>query len=86
MVYVFMVASAMLIVLITRTKKFFWQSTPSKLVASVQIADIVLTCLLAICGIAMAQINLQELALTLLVALIGAVLIDLVYQPVINHL
>ncbi|MCI5549373.1 MAG: HAD-IC family P-type ATPase, partial [Lactobacillus johnsonii] len=55
MVYVYLVLSAMLIVLITRTRKFFWQSAPSKSVAIVQIIDVLLTFALALLGLAMTQ-------------------------------
>lgn len=85
MVYVFLVMSAMMIVLITRTKRFFWQSPPSKPVASVQIADILLTYLLALLGIAMPAIGIKELLTPLAVAFLAAILIDLVYQPVMKN-
>ena len=85
MVYVFLVMSAMMIVLITRTKRFFWQSAPSKPVASVQIADILLTCLLALLGIPMPAIGIKELLTPLAVAFLAAILIDLVYQPVMKN-
>lgn len=85
MVYVFLVMSAMLIVLITRTKKYFWQSAPSKLVATVQIIDVLLTCALAVFGLAMTKISLQELGLTLIVAVLGAIVIDLFYKPIMEN-
>ena len=85
MVYVYLVLSAMLIVLITRTRKYFWQDYPSKLVGIVQIADVALTFILALCGLAMVQISWQNLLITVVVAVIAAVLIDLVYQPVMKN-
>ncbi|MBP2057030.1 magnesium-transporting ATPase (P-type) [Lactobacillus colini] len=85
MVYVYLVLSAMLIVLITRTRKFFWQSHPSKLVGSVQIIDVLLTFILAICGLAMAKISLINLGLTIIVAVIAAIIIDLIYQPIMKN-
>ncbi|MCI1287436.1 MAG: HAD-IC family P-type ATPase [[Lactobacillus] timonensis] len=85
MVYVYLVLSAMLIVLITRTKKYFWQSMPSQLVGLVQIIDVVLTFVLALLGLAMTQISLVNLGLTIVVALIVAVVIDLIYQPVMKN-
>lgn len=84
MVYVFLVLSAMLIVLITRTKRFFWQDYPAKLVALVQIADVLITFVLALAGIAMTKINLQNLLLTVVGALVAAVIIDLCYQPLMG--
>ncbi len=84
MVYVFLVLSAMLIVLITRTKRFFWQDYPAKLVALVQIADVLITFVLALAGIAMTKINLQNLLLTVVGALVAAVIIDLFYQPLMG--
>ncbi|WP_297820350.1 HAD-IC family P-type ATPase [uncultured Lactobacillus sp.] len=85
MVYVFLVLSAMLIVLITRTKKFFWQSAPSRLVYSVQIADVVITFVLALLGLAMTQISWMNLGITIVVALIAAIIIDLFYQPIMKN-
>lgn len=85
MVYVYLVLSAMLIVLITRTKKFFWQDHPSKLVGMVQIADVAITFILALFGIAMTQITWQNLLITTVVALIAAIIIDLIYQPIMKN-
>lgn len=85
MVYVYLVLSAMLIVLITRTRKFFWQSAPSKSVAIVQIIDVLLTFALALFGLAMTQISFANLGLTIIVALIAAIIIDLFYQPIMKN-
>jgi len=85
MVYVYLVLSAMLIVLITRTRKFFWQSAPSKSVAIVQIIDVLLTFALALLGLAMTQISFANLGLTIIVALIAAIIIDLFYQPIMKN-
>ena len=85
MVYVYLVLSAMLIVLITRTRKFFWQSVPSKSVAIVQIIDVLLTFALALFGLAMTQISFVNLALTIIVALVAAIIIDLFYQPIMKN-
>lgn len=85
MVYVYLVLSAMLIVLITRTRKFFWQSAPSKSVAIVQIIDVLLTFALALLGLAMTQISFANLGLIIIVALIAAIIIDLFYQPIMKN-
>ena len=85
MVYVYLVLSAMLIVLITRTKKFFWQSHPSKMVGIVQIIDVLLTFILAIFGLAMTKISLVNLGITIIIALIAAIVIDLIYQPIMKN-
>lgn len=85
MVYVFLVLSAMLIVLITRTKKYFWQDYPAKLVGFVQIADVVLTFILALCGVAMTRISWNDILLTTIIALVTAVMIDLFYQPIMKN-
>ncbi|GAA2869399.1 HAD-IC family P-type ATPase [Lactobacillus intestinalis] len=84
-VYVYLVLSAMLIVLITRTRKYFWQDYPSKLVGSVQIADVLITFILALFGIAMTQISWTNLLLTFVIALIAAIVIDLFYQPIMKN-
>ena len=85
MVYVYLVLSAMLIVLITRTRKFFWQSAPSKSVAIVLIIVVLLTFALALLGLAMTQISFVNLALTIIVALVAAIIIDLFYQPIMKN-
>ncbi|MDO4912301.1 MAG: HAD-IC family P-type ATPase [Lactobacillus sp.] len=84
MTYIFLVTSAMLLVLITRTKGYFWMDYPSKFVGSVQIIDMILTILLATFGIAMAQIDFKLVLLSLAVSLVGAIIIDLIYSPVIK--
>lgn len=83
MIYCFLVISGMLILLITRTRKFFWQDYPSKWVGWTQIADVIVTCGLAVFGIAMTKISVQALLLTGLVALIAAVIIDFIYKKFI---
>lgn len=83
MIYCFMVISGMLILLITRTRKFFWQDYPSKWVAGTQIADVVVTCGLALFGIAMTKISLSALLLTAVIALIAALIIDWIYKKFI---
>ncbi|BDR60603.1 HAD-IC family P-type ATPase [Lactobacillus xylocopicola] len=85
MVYVFLVLSAMFIILITRTKRYFWQDYPSKAVALTQLGDIILTVILALCGIAMTQINWTNLGITFVVALLAAIVIDLFYQPIMKN-
>ena len=85
MVYVYLVLSAMLIVLITRTRKYFWQDYPSKLVGSVQIADVLITFILVLFGIALTQIRWTTLLLTFIIALIAAIVIDLFYQPIMKN-
>ena len=85
MVYVYLVLSAMFIVLITRTKKYFWQDYPSKAVGLTQLADVLLTVFLALLGIAMTKISWTNLLLTFFVALVAAILIDLFYQPIMKN-
>ena len=85
MVYVYLVLSAMFIVLITRTKKFFWQDYPSKAVGLTQLSDVLLTVFLALLGIAMTKISWTNLLLTFAVALVAAILIDLFYQPIMKN-
>lgn len=82
-VYCFCVISAMLIVLITRTRKFFWQSHPSKYVGTVQIIDIILTCGLALFGWAMTQISFMHLLYVGLFAIAAALIIDWFYKKVL---
>lgn len=83
--YVYLVLSAMFIVLITRTKKYFWQDYPSKLVGIVQIADVLITFILALAGIAMAKISFTNLIITVVVALLVAIIVDLFYQPIMKN-
>ena len=85
MVYVYLVLSAMFLILITRTKRYFWQDYPSKAVGLTQLGDIILTVILAILGIAMGKISWTNLAITFLVALVAAIVIDLFYQPIMKN-
>ncbi|WEV40788.1 HAD-IC family P-type ATPase [Lactobacillus sp. ESL0681] len=85
MVYVFLVLSAMFIILITRTKRYFWQDYPSKSVGLTQLADVLITIILAIFGIAMTKISWLNLLITFVAALFAAIVIDLVYQPIMKN-
>lgn len=85
MVYVYLVLSAMFIILITRTKRYFWQDYPSKAVGLTQLGDIILTIILALFGIAMTKINWLNLLLVFIVALLAAIVIDLFYQPIMKN-
>ena len=85
MVYVYLVLSAMFIVLITRTKKYFWQDYPSKAVGLTQLGDVLLTVILALFGIAMTKISWTNILLTFAIALIAAIVIDLFYQPIMKN-
>ena len=85
MVYVYLVLSAMFLILITRTKRYFWQDYPSKAVGLTQLGDIILTVILAILGIAMDKISWTNLSITFLVALVAAIVIDLFYQPIMKN-
>ncbi len=85
MVYVYLVLSAMFLILITRTKRYFWQDYPSKAVGLTQLGDIILTVILAILGIAMDKISWTNLAITFFVALVAAIVIDLFYQPIMKN-
>ncbi len=85
MVYVYLVLSAMFLILITRTKRYFWQDYPSKAVGLTQLGDVILTVILAILGIAMVKISWTNLAITFLVALVAAIIIDLFYQPIMKN-
>ena len=85
MVYVYLVLSAMFILLITRTKKYFWQDYPSKAVGLTQLADVLLTVILALLGIAMTKISWMNLILTFIIALAAAIVIDLFYQPIMKN-
>lgn len=85
MVYVYLVLSAMFIIMITRTKRYFWQDYPSKAVGLTQLGDIILTIILAIFGIAMTKISWMNLLLVFIVALLAAIIIDLFYQPIMKN-
>ena len=85
MVYVYLVLSAMFLILITRTKRYFWQDYPSKAVGLTQLGDVILTVILAILGIAMVKISWTNLEITFLVALVAAIIIDLFYQPIMKN-
>ncbi|QYN56717.1 HAD-IC family P-type ATPase [Lactobacillus panisapium] len=85
MVYVYLVLSAMFIIMITRTKRYFWQDYPSKAVGLTQLGDIILTIILAIFGIAMTKISWMNLLLVFIVAILAAIVIDLFYQPIMKN-
>jgi H+-transporting ATPase len=80
--FVFLELTAVMLMLAARTSGFFWRSIPSVQVWSVQLADIVITVVLALTGLAMeARIGILDLLLTIGVVLVFGVLIDLLYVP-----
>lgn len=85
MVYVYCVLSAMLIVLMTRTRTYFWQSHSSHLVNTVQIIDVALIFAPALPGIAMIQVSTANLGLAIIVSLINAMITNLVYRPITKN-
>ena len=80
-VYLFLVLSAMILTLMTRTHQYFWQSAPSKLVSIVQTLNILISFALALLGLAMTKISFTFLLITTLFSLFSAVMIDLIYKP-----
>ncbi len=84
--FLYLVFTSLITVALTRTRKFFWQSAPSKTVVYVELADAVLSALLAILGVAMVQISWQSLLLVIAVSIVAAVLVDLPYHFYINHI
>lgn len=85
MSYLYLVFTALITVPITRTKKYFWQSMPSNWIIYTELADAVLSAVLALFGWAMPQISSTALILTIIVSLVAAVLVDLPYHYYINR-
>lgn len=84
--FLYLVFTSLITVALTRTRKFFWQSAPSKTVVYVELTDAVLSAVLAILGVAMVQISWQSLLLVIAVSIVAAVLVDLPYHFYINHI
>ncbi len=86
MMFVFLELTAIAIMLTARTDGFFWRSAPSRPVWATQLAEVVLTSVLALTGWAMGTaISWTDLLLVAVVAVTGAVVIDLVYVPIHRH-
>ena len=86
MMFVFLELTAIAIMLTARTDGYFWRSAPSRPVWVTQLAEVVLTSVLALTGWAMGTaITWADLLLVAAVVVVGAVVIDLVYVPVHRH-
>ena len=70
--YCYLIFSAMLTILMTRTKKMFWQSKPSKAVSWAIIANCVITIILVLAGWGVQAISIKLILMTAIVALITA--------------
>lgn len=78
--YLYLVFTALITVPITRTKRFFWQSVPSNWIIYVELADAVLSAVLALLGLAMSRISFSSLLLVIVVSIVSAVLVDIPYH------
>lgn len=85
MSYLYLVFTSLLTVALARTRKYFWQSVPSKMVIYVELADAVLSAVLALLGLAMTQINILSLLIVIGVAIVAAVIVDIPYHWYINR-
>ncbi len=84
--FVFLELTAIMLMLAARTSGFFWRSLPSTQVWSVQLADVIITVVLALTGLAMeARITIIQLLIVTGIVLVGSVLIDLIYVPLARH-
>ncbi|ETY75291.1 HAD-IC family P-type ATPase [Lactiplantibacillus fabifermentans] len=75
--YCYLIFSAMLTILMTRTQQKFWQSRPSKMVGLAVTGNLVLTVLLACYGWGIAPISPLMILLTFLLTLITAIVLSL---------
>ena len=83
MMFVYMEFSAIALMLTGRTDGFFWRSAPSHQVWGTQLAEVVLTAVLALTGWAVAApIGWAQLLLTAAIVIVGAIAIDLIYVPI----
>ncbi|NEZ89055.1 HAD-IC family P-type ATPase [Weissella paramesenteroides] len=73
--YVYLIFSAMLTILMTRTNKYWWQSKPSFSVVGAISLNCVLTILLSLFGIGVNKISASTILLTILIVLVtGSIL------------
>ncbi|MFC0424889.1 HAD-IC family P-type ATPase [Lactiplantibacillus plajomi] len=78
--YCYLIFSAMLTILITRTEQSFWQSVPSRSVMIAVGSNCVLTMILALTGVGVAKISLALLGLTLIIVLVMGFLLTLIQR------
>ncbi|CAM2756112.1 HAD-IC family P-type ATPase [Levilactobacillus brevis] len=74
--YVFLIASAMLTILMTRTKSFFWSSRPSKWVVTAIALNLFLTLVLSVFGLGIAAISIRLIIKLIILVLVVGVLLD----------
>lgn len=87
--FLFLIDSAMLTILMTRTRKFFLRGHPSKMVLTVIIINYIFTSVLAISGHIVFPISWKLVVLILIGTLLFSIVIDIIkvyfYQNVINE-
>lgn len=74
--YVYLIFSAMMTILMTRTTGFWWKSKPSMAVMSAIIINCVLTVFLSIAGIGLVKISISTIIQILLLVLICSIVLD----------
>lgn len=84
--YWYLITSAMLTILMTRTPGLYWRSAPSSAVVTAITGNLVLTLILALAGWGVTAISWQLLGGVLLLVLALSVLLDLLYVALQRHL
>ncbi|WP_429971554.1 HAD-IC family P-type ATPase [Fructilactobacillus sp. Tb1] len=79
MLFLYLMFSAMMTILITRTKKMFWQSRPSNALILAIIFNVILSVLLAKFGIGLTVIAWSEIWIILLLTIMIGIILDFVY-------
>lgn len=74
--FIYLIFSAMMTILMTRTRKFFWQSRPSNGVLIAIIGNTLLSIVLALTGIAVGQISFAWIIATFILVLIVGLVLD----------
>lgn len=77
LIYLFLILSALMMILMTRTKKFVWCDYPSKWVALAISSDLIISFILAYFGIMIAKVSLNWMFIILLGVIVFGTLLDI---------
>lgn len=83
--YVYLIFSAMLTILMTRTNKYWWQSKLSFSVVGAISLNCVLTILLSLSGIGVNKISASTILLTILIVLITGSILDIAQVGIVKR-
>jgi len=76
LMFLYLIYSAMVTIMMTRTRDQFWSFAPSRLVAGTVAANLILATLMAVFGWVMSPVSIQTIVILIVITLLGMLLLD----------